>query len=125
MLATTDEIWLTKLSLFSLILNGKSGKCSECALVEASSSDDTSSDKNILYHGHILSALSDNIYKIFCHTKIALEFWDALELKYGSAEKGLRRYSCERMIYFQMEDKKPFSDQVHEFENIIYDMKMK
>nr|KYP31751.1 hypothetical protein KK1_047774 [Cajanus cajan] len=29
------------------------------------------------------------------------------------------------MIYFQMEDGKPFSDQVHEFENIIYDMKMK
>nr|KYP58133.1 hypothetical protein KK1_004424 [Cajanus cajan] len=29
------------------------------------------------------------------------------------------------MIYFQIGDGKPFSDQVHEFENIIYDMKMK
>nr|KYP35738.1 Retrovirus-related Pol polyprotein from transposon TNT 1-94 [Cajanus cajan] len=115
------KFWLTELNLFSVILNGKSENCSECALVEASSS----SDKDILCHGHILSALSDNIYKIFCHTKPALELWDALELKYGSAEKGLRKYSCERIIYFQMEDGKPFSDQVHEFENIIYDMKMK
>jgi len=31
------------------------------------------SDKDILCHEHILSALSDNIYKIFCHTKTAIE----------------------------------------------------
>nr|KYP32811.1 Retrovirus-related Pol polyprotein from transposon TNT 1-94 [Cajanus cajan] len=116
---------LTMLSLFSVILNGKSEKCFECALVEANSFDDTSSDKDIFCYGRILSALSDNIYKIFFHTKTTLELWDALGLKYGSAEKGLRRYSCERMIYFQMENGKPFSDQVHEFENIIYDRKMK
>nr|KYP72324.1 Retrovirus-related Pol polyprotein from transposon TNT 1-94 [Cajanus cajan] len=115
------KFWLTKLNLFSIILNEKSKKNSECALLEASSS----SDKDTLCHGRILSTLYDNIYKIFCHTKTALELWDALELKYGSAEKGLRKYSCERMIYFHMEDGKPFSNQAHEFENIIYDMKMK
>ena len=113
------KFWLTELGLFSVILNGQSDRSSDDALVNASSSNDSFSDKDILCHGHILSALSDNIYKIFCHTKTALKLWDSLELKYGSAEKGLRRYSCERMIYFQMEDGKSFSDQVHDFENII------
>lgn len=119
------KFWLTELGLFSVILNGKSDKNSSGALVSVSGGSDTFSDKDILCHGRILSALFDNIYKIFCHTKTALELWDALDLKYGSAEKGLRRYSCERMICFQMEDGKSFSDQVHDFENIIYDMKMK
>ena len=47
------------------------------------------SDKNICCHGRILSVLADNIYKNFCHTKIFVELWVALELKYGYAEKGL------------------------------------
>jgi len=46
-------------------------------------------DKDILCHGRILSALVDNIYKIFCHTKTSVELWEALELKYGFVEKGL------------------------------------
>ena len=50
---------------------------------------------------------------------------EALELKYGSAEKGLSQYSCEKMIEFQMIDEKSISDQIHEFENIVYDMKLK
>jgi len=68
---------------------------------------------DILCHGQILSALADNIYKIFCHTKTSVELWETLELKYGSAEKDLSRYSCEKMI------------ELHEFENIVYDMKLK
>ena len=40
---------------------------------------------------------------------------EALELKYGSAEKGLSQYSCEKMIEFQMIDEKSISDQIHEF----------
>nr|KYP42982.1 hypothetical protein KK1_035603 [Cajanus cajan] len=70
------KFWLTELSLFSVILIGKYENCPDCALFEAGSS----SDKDILCHGRILSALSDNIYKIFCHTKTALELWDALEI---------------------------------------------
>ena len=46
-------------------------------------------------------------------------------MKYGSAKKGLSRYSCEKMIKFQMIDGKAISNQIHEFENIFYDMKLK
>jgi len=31
------------------------------------------SDKNILCDGYILSDFSNNIYKIFCHTKMTIE----------------------------------------------------
>jgi len=53
-------------------------------------------DKNILFHGRILSVLANNIYKIFVHTKTSIDLWEALELKYESVEKGLSRYSCNK-----------------------------
>ena len=34
-------------------------------------------------------SLSNNIYKLYCHTKTIVKLWEALELKYGSAEKGI------------------------------------
>ena len=80
---------LTELNLFSVILNGKSDKSSNGTLVNIATSD-TFKDKDILCYGRILSALFNNIYKIFCHTKTVLELWDAFDLKYGSAKKGLR-----------------------------------
>ena len=79
-------------------------------MIVSSISSSDSSNKDILCHGHILSALSDNIYKIFCHTKTAFELSEALELKYGSVEKGLSRYSCEKVIEFQMVDNKLISN---------------
>ena len=129
------KFWLTELELFTVISGSKTEKkiaettSKEMVEVDSSkttaSTKDDASDKDILCHGRILSALSDSIYRIFCHTKTASELWDALEKKYGSAEKGLSRYSCEKMIEFQMVDKKSMSDQIHEFENIVYDMKLK
>ncbi|XP_057428708.1 uncharacterized protein LOC130722098 [Lotus japonicus] len=132
------KFWLTELSLFSVISGSKTGKQTTSSSKEVVEIDgtktpastkedanDDATDKDILCHGRILSALSDNIYKIFCHTKTAVELWEALEKKYGSAEKGLSRYSCEKMIEFHMVDKKSVSDQIHEFENIVYDMKLK
>ena len=64
-------------------------------------------------------------YIKFCHTKTSVELWEALELKYGSAKKGLSRHFCEKMIEFQMIDGKSISNQIHEFENTIYEMKLK
>jgi len=43
------------------------------------------SNKDILCHGHVLSALCNNIYKIFCHIKPSVKSWETLKLKYGSA----------------------------------------
>jgi len=117
--------WLTEIGLFSVISKAIDSSIILSAYSSSSFSSSDPSDKNILCHGHILSALSDNIYKIFCHTKTAIELWEALKLKYRSAEKGLSRYSFEEVIEFQMVDNKLISDQIHEFENIVYDMKLK
>lgn len=116
------KFWLTELDLYSVISKREiktSTSSTDIVQTDATIKHDVS-DKDILCHGRILSALADNIYKIFCHTKTSVELWEALELKYGSVEKGLSRYSCEKMI-----DGKSISDQIHEFENIVYDMKLK
>ncbi|XP_028215107.1 uncharacterized protein LOC114397201 [Glycine soja] len=121
------KFWLTELGLYFVISKREiktSTSSTDIVQTDATIKHDVY-DKDILCHGRILSALADNIYKIFCHTKTSVELWEALELKYGSAEKGLSRYSCEKMIEFQMIDGKSISDQIHEFENIVYDMKLK
>ena len=128
------KVWLTKLSLISVIFYSKNEKKISTSSKKVVQIDDaltiTSTkedviDKNILCHGHILSALFDNIYKVYCHTKTVVELQEALELKYGFVEKHIKRYSCERMIEFQMVDGKPILNQIHEFENIVYDMNLK
>jgi hypothetical protein len=75
--------------------------------------------------GKILNALFDNIYHIFCYTKIAFKSFEELEYNYGTNEKGLKKYSIEKWLNFQVVDGKSVSDQIHVFENIIYDMKIK
>jgi len=112
------RFWLTKIGLFFVIPKATD---SSIILSVSSTSSTDAYDKDILCHRRILSALLNNIYKIFCHTKTAIELWEALELKYGSAEKGLFRYSCK----FQMVYNTGISDWIHEFENFVYNMKLK
>ena len=87
------KFWLTELDLYSVISKREiktSTSSTDIAQTDATISPTTKhdvSDKDILCHGRILSALADNIYKIFCHTKNSVELLEALELKYGSAEK--------------------------------------
>jgi hypothetical protein len=50
--------------------------------------------------------LSHNIYHIFRNTKIIFEVWKALEYKYGTKEKYLKRYWVEKWLDFQMVDEK-------------------
>jgi len=94
------KYWLTEIRLFFVIFKVVN---SSIILSDASTSSTTKhdvSDKDILCYGHALSALLDNIYKIFCHTKIDIELWETLELKYGFVEKGIFRYSYEKKLNF-------------------------
>lgn len=62
------KFWLTELNLFSVI--------KESILIDSDVDGSKSPDlesQNILCHGRILSALSDGICRIFCHTKTAHE----------------------------------------------------
>ena len=60
----------------------------------------------MLSHGRILSALSENVYHIFCSTKSTLELWEALKQKYGSEKLSFKRYSVEKCLDFHMIDDK-------------------
>jgi len=110
------NFWLTELDLY-FVISKREIKTSTSSIdivqtdaTESSTTKHVVSNKDILCHGRILSALADNIYKNFCHTKTYVELWEALELKYGSAKKGLSRHFCEKMIEFQMIDGKSISD---------------
>ena len=92
------RFWLTEIGLFSVISKATD---SSIILSDSSSSSSDTSDRDILCHGHILSVLSDNIYKIFCHTKTAIELWEALELKYGSAEKVYLDILVKKLLNFK------------------------
>ena len=96
------NFWLTELDLYSVISKREiktSTSFIDIVQIDATKSSTIKHDvsnKDILCHGRILSDLSDNIYKIVCHTKSSVELWETLELKYGSVEKDLSRYSCEK-----------------------------
>lgn len=135
------KFWLTTLGLYSvihkaLVLKGKekSGTSKAIEIVETgkdstlskkTSDDDDFDEKDYLCHGRILSALSTSIYNIFCTTKTSIELWEALDFKYGSEDAGLKRYYAEKFLDFKMVDEKSVMDQVHEFQNILYDLKRK
>jgi len=57
--------------------------------IKSSTTKNDVANEDILCHGHILNALADNIYKIFCLTKTSVDLWEALEFKYGFAENCL------------------------------------
>lgn len=76
------KFWLTELDLYSVISKREiktSTSSTDIVQTDATIKHDVS-DKDILCHGRILSALTDNIYKNFCHTKTFVELWEALEL---------------------------------------------
>ena len=68
------KCWLTELDLYFMISKKEiknSTSSTDTVQTDATKSSTTKpvvSNKVILSHGHILSALADNIYKIFCHT---------------------------------------------------------
>ena len=75
--------------------------------------------------GRILTALLKEIYNIFCTIKTAIELWNALEKKYENEDVGLRIFSAEKFLNFQMVDNKSKMDQVHEFKNIVNELRLK
>jgi len=62
----------------------------------SSSIVDDFNEKDYLCHGRIFSALSKEIYNIFCTTKTVIELWNALEKKYGTRDVGLKRFRTEK-----------------------------
>ena len=82
-------------------------------------------ENDYLGHDRILSILSKEIYNTSYTTKTTIELWNALEKNFGTEDVGLKRFSVEKYLDFQMVDDKSLMDQVHEFENFVYELRLK
>lgn len=86
------KFWLTTLGLYFVIAKSSKGKekvskeigTSRTPLIveldkvsssseKSKTSDDDFDEKDLFCHGRILSALSENVYPIFCTTKTVIE----------------------------------------------------
>ncbi|KAK9705357.1 hypothetical protein RND81_07G050900 [Saponaria officinalis] len=64
----------------------------------------------------------DNMFDIYCKTKTAKGIWDALETKYESDDFGTKKYAVARWLKFEIFDGKPIMDQIHDYENLVFEI---
>ncbi|KAF3626245.1 hypothetical protein FXO37_30446 [Capsicum annuum] len=58
---------------------------------------------------YILSGLQDDLYNVHSGTKIAKEFWGALEWKYKIENAGTKKFFIARFLEYKMIDNKSVS----------------
>ncbi|KAK9683804.1 hypothetical protein RND81_10G165700 [Saponaria officinalis] len=64
----------------------------------------------------------DNLFDIYCKTKTVKGIWDALETKYRSDVFGTKKYTIARWLKFEIVDGKPIMDQIHDYENLVFEI---
>ncbi|GJT42661.1 copia-like retrotransposon [Tanacetum coccineum] len=69
--------------------------------------------------GHIKNSLSDRLYDFYAPITDPRKLWSALEFKYKQQEEGTNRYLIYKFFDFQMVDKKPILEQVHELQILV------
>ena len=80
--------------------------------------------QEIEYHclHRILRALSDRLYDIYSITSLKI-LWDTLEKKYGLDGTSIKTFKASDFNKFKMIDLKPMNKQIHEFENLMQQLK--
>ncbi|XP_019179240.1 PREDICTED: uncharacterized protein LOC109174457 [Ipomoea nil] len=71
----------------------------------------------------ILQRVNNALFNMFAPHKSAKLIWELLKQKYGVDDVGRRKYTVNRWLHFNMTDAKPDTEQVHDFENLVADMK--
>ncbi|XP_019198882.1 PREDICTED: uncharacterized protein LOC109192636 [Ipomoea nil] len=71
----------------------------------------------------ILQRVTNSIFDMFSGEKSAKAIWEQLQEKYGSDDTGRRKYVVGRWLHFQMTESKTVVEQVHDFENMVSDMR--
>ncbi|XP_074318406.1 uncharacterized protein LOC141655214 [Silene latifolia] len=87
------------------------------SLSETVKLDNRSTKDNKTIRGVMLHYMVDNLFDIYCKAKTAKEIWDALETKYGSDDFGTKKW-----LKFEIVDGKLIMDQIHEYENLVYEI---
>ncbi|XP_077252436.1 uncharacterized protein LOC143891806 [Tasmannia lanceolata] len=68
---------------------------------------------------HLLNGLSNELYNIYYSYEHAADLWNAIVTKYELEDTGNRKYVIENFLDFTMEDVKPISAQIDEYQFII------
>ena len=71
----------------------------------------------------ILGALSDRLYDIYYTITSPNTLCDTLEKKYGLNDTGIKRFKASDFNKSKMVDSKPMNEQIHEFENLMQQLK--
>ncbi|XP_077219661.1 uncharacterized protein LOC143853830 [Tasmannia lanceolata] len=72
-----------------------------------------------LCKGHILNAMTDELFDIYHNMESAGALWTALEAKYLSKNAGAKKFVVSHFLDFKMTDHKLVVDQIHEIQYII------
>ncbi|XP_077215962.1 uncharacterized protein LOC143850616 [Tasmannia lanceolata] len=72
-----------------------------------------------LCKGHILNAMTNELFDIYNNMESARALWTALEMKYLSENGGAKKFVVSHFLNFKMTDDKLVVDQIHEIQHII------
>ncbi|XP_019189012.1 PREDICTED: uncharacterized protein LOC109183387 [Ipomoea nil] len=71
----------------------------------------------------ILQRVSNPLFDIYLPYRSAKVIWELMKAKFGVDDVGRRKYAVHRWLHFVMTDDKTVTEQVHDFENLVADMK--
>ncbi|XP_038889290.1 uncharacterized protein LOC120079196 [Benincasa hispida] len=69
--------------------------------------------------GHLLNHLTSSLFDLFVVQTSVKVIQDTLESRYGGDDAERKKYVIEKWLQFQVMDKKPIVDYVHEYENLM------
>ncbi|XP_019154308.1 PREDICTED: uncharacterized protein LOC109150785 [Ipomoea nil] len=70
-----------------------------------------------------LQRVSNPLFDMFSPHRSAKLIWEFMKEKYGVDDCGRRKYAVNRWLHFTMTEAKQITEQVHDFENLVADMK--
>ena len=65
-------------------------------------------EDELIYHEHILNALSDRLYSLYTSTQSAREIWNSLAFKYKADEESTKKFMISKYFDFKMSMRKQF-----------------
>ncbi|XP_021844984.2 uncharacterized protein [Spinacia oleracea] len=75
-----------------------------------------------LARAHILHHVNGFLFDLLITNRSSKSIWDTLQKKYGADDAGKKKYVVGKWINFKITDDKSIMDQVHDYENIVFDI---
>ena len=109
---------LTSLKVVYVLTTPKLASSENETLAEARARLKWESDDYIC-KGHILNAMSDNLFDIYQNKATAKKIWDSLEAKYLLEDAASKKFLATKFFNYKMVDGRPVVEQFHEIMHIL------